>query len=293
MRPVLLTAAFLIMVLAGCQPQDEPEQQISAGPVVATVGGHDIHESDIDAELSLLPEQLQQMRDSDGVRGMILEALIRRHALSSHARDIGLHKDSDVQQRIQRASTDILIAALREWEYNRLPTPDEEEIKTYYEAHKEDFGVPEQVHVRHILVDSEKKGWEMLAALRKGEKFEALAAKHSLDDSNKNRGGDLNWFPRGVMVKPFEDAAFNLKREGAVSSPVQTDFGWHVIELLGKREASQLPIEQVRSDIVSALKQERLEAWVRGVIEQKGGRVLKAEYAAPKEEILSDSPEAR
>jgi len=281
MRPALFITLFLGIVLSACQQQsgNTPQDTMPAGPVVATIGSHSIHETDIDAEFAVMPEQFQQLKEDMQVRALVLQTLIRRHALSQHAREVGLHSDSDIQQRMQRANTDILISALQEWEINRLPPPNEAEISTYYEEHKEDFSVPEQVHVRHILVDSEKKGWEILTALRKGSKFESLAAKMSLDDSNKNRGGDLNWFPRGVMVKPFEDAAFNLKRVGAVSSPVQTDFGWHVIELLGKREANQLPLEQVQTDIISALRQKHIETWVQGVIKQKGARILKDEYA--------------
>ena len=279
MRPALFTVILMGIFVTACQQQSgENGRGTPAGPVVATIGGHNIHEMDIDAEFAGMPEQFQQLKNDAQLRGLVLQTLIRRHALSQHAREVGLHTDSDVQQRMQRANSDILISALQEWEINRLPPPSEEEIKAYYEAHKEDFGAPEQVHARHILVDSEKKAWEMLTALRKGKKFETLAAEHSLDDSNKNRGGDLNWFPRGVMVKPFEDAAFNLKRIGAVSSPVQSDFGWHVVELLGKREASQLPMDQVRGDIVSALKQEHIESWVQSVIEQKGVEILKDEY---------------
>ena len=91
----------------------------------------------------------------------------------------------------------------------------------------------QQVRAAHILVKGEEKAKELLQKIRTGNSFEKLAEDNSLCPSRK-KGGDLGWFGRGMMVRPFEQAAFNLEK-GRISGPIKTEFGWHIIKCLDKK----------------------------------------------------------
>lgn len=104
----------------------------------------------------------------------------------------------------------------------------------------------EQVHARHILVNDEQTALELLERLEAGEDWTELAIEFSTDASNREQGGDLDWFARGRMVEPFEQAAFQAE-VGEIVGPVETDFGWHLIEVLGHelRELDEAAYQQV------------------------------------------------
>ena len=130
------------------------------------------------------------------------------------------------------------------------------EIEAYYQDHKDEFTEPPRVHARHILISTSerspeeayKRAQEVLKKLHEGADFAQLAAEYSDDPGSRTQGGDLGWFTRGRMVKTFEDACF-AARVGAVVGPIQTEFGYHIIEVLEKDPGGLKPLEAVRDTI--------------------------------------------
>ncbi|MFN9960329.1 MAG: peptidylprolyl isomerase, partial [bacterium] len=129
-------------------------------------------------------------------------------------------------------------------------------MQKYYEERKVQYGRP-QVKARHILVKEEALATELYTKLQGGDNFDELAKQHSQDKSNAANGGDLGWFNENTMVKEFNDAAFAAEK-GALLAPVQTRFGFHIIKVEDKRDAT--PLEEVRPQIEAALRQEAIDA---------------------------------
>lgn len=138
----------------------------------------------------------------------------------------------------------------------------EAEIKAWYDGHKERYQQPEERRASHILIAVEKlgkdkarqKAAEVLREVQaKPAAFAELARKHSDDPGSASQGGDLGFFGRGMMVKPFEDATFAL-RDGEVSGIVESDFGFHIIKLTGQHVAREKPLAEVRGEIERELK---------------------------------------
>jgi peptidyl-prolyl cis-trans isomerase D len=151
----------------------------------------------------------------------------------------------------------LLIDALR---LRRAMTVPDAQIEEYYTSHQSEFARNEEVHARHILIKpktEDEAGWHeaqnrvreiAIRAQLKGADFAALAREVSDDTGTKASGGDLGWFGKGRMVKEFEDAAFALK-EGQVSGPVKSQFGYHIIKLEGRRPSGVRPLDEVRNQI--------------------------------------------
>jgi len=276
----LLLCGILLVSSAACQQQPAARKPTTPpSPPAATIGGHTIYEANIDEAMQALPEAMHVQRDDPQIRARVLHVLLRRQALSQQAVNLHLDEDPLIRRRIDKARDDIMIESLQQWKMRHLSEPEDSAIELYYRTHLAEFTIPEQVHARHILLSSEKQAKEVLLRLRRGKDFASLAAEYSRDDSTKSRGGDMNWFPRGVMVKPFEEAVFALHKRGDISAPVKTRFGWHVIELLGRRPANQQSLDEAKSNIVAMLKQQAMSAWIDGLTESAGAKILNSQYA--------------
>ena len=120
----------------------------------------------------------------------------------------------------------------------------------------------DEVWARHILVETNEEALEVLSLLEEGEDFDTLAARFSTDESNREQGGNLGWFDENMMVPEFSEAAFSLA-EGEISEPIQTTFGFHIIQVIGKRVSQVLPAE---------FAQRQQTAFVEWLAEQRNSR---------------------
>lgn len=142
--------------------------------------------------------------------------------------------------------------------------PSDEDLLSYFEANIVNYDVEERVHAAHILVEDLETALEVRSLLDEGANFSELASIYSIDTSNKENGGDLDWFARGVMVAEFEEAAFSMEI-GEVSNPVQTQFGYHIISLIDREEAHTPTLADVRDEVLADYtgdkSDERLTEW--------------------------------
>lgn len=138
---------------------------------------------------------------------------------------------------------------------------DEKELKAIYEKTPAHYAIPEQIHARHILIatgngvsdsDALKKAQEISIKAEKGEDFSKLASEYSDDPGSKAQGGDLGFFPKGVMVPEFEKIAFGLN-PGETSQPFKTQFGYHIIKVEGKKAGRALSFDEAKGKIKSEI----------------------------------------
>jgi peptidyl-prolyl cis-trans isomerase D len=135
--------------------------------------------------------------------------------------------------------------------------PSEDEIKKAYDARASQYQVGEQRRASHILVKTKEEAASVIEEAKKApQRFADLAKKHSQDTGSAEKGGDLGFFGRGMMVKAFEDAVFNGK-EGEIFGPVESEFGQHIIRITGVQGAKARPLEEVRKEILADLSKQK------------------------------------
>ncbi len=231
-----------------------------ADPVVATVDGQPIHLSDLNQAAQILPPQLREIPPQT-LFPMLLDQQIDRKALVIEARKTGLDKDPVVQRQIALAVDTTLQNALLQRQV--APSVSEEAVRARYD--KELAGKPgePEVHARHILVPTEEEAKKVIAELKKGGDFAALAKQYS-KDPGASQGGDLGWFKKDEMVPAFADAAFAMKPGDISDKPIKTEFGWHVIKVEDKRQAPPPSFDQAKD----GLRQKLIQEGVQKVVQQ-------------------------
>jgi peptidyl-prolyl cis-trans isomerase C len=222
--------------------------QTSADPVLARVDGKEIRESDLAlAEADIgngLPAGAPDAR-----REALLTYLIDVAILANAAEEKKIAQEPNFERRVAYARQKVLMETLLDRE-SQSAASDAAMKKIYDDSVAQNKPV-EEVRARHILVESEERAKGVLAKLKAGADFAELAKAESKDPGASD-GGDLGYFVQEQMVKEFADAAFALEK-GALSQPVKTQFGWHIIKLEDRRNKPVPSFEQVKDQIETYL----------------------------------------
>lgn len=254
---LILTSIFL----SGCESKPAEQDKI-----LATVGNKFITLHDFKQKLSKLPSYYQGMAEKNKktlFEDMIVESLFLEDAVRK-----GIDRDKEVRDILNEARKKIIIAKFVKTEVDDKIKISEEEMKKYYEEHKDEFRKPEMWRASHILVASEGEAKDVRAALAGGKNFQDLAREKSID-ATASRGGDVGYFRKGQVVPEFENACFELK-VGDVSPIVHTQFGYHIIKLTDKKPETVRPFEEAKPMLENELRiKERIDLFDKLVIDLK------------------------
>lgn len=251
-------------------------------PVLAKVDGIEIKASDLKAAEEDIGAQLPPMAP-EAKQDYLITYLSDMILVSRAAEAQKLGDTPEFKRKLDNARVKLLMEALLQKEANAAVT-DEAMKKVYAEATK-DVGNEQEVSARHILVENEDEAKKIVAALKAGGDFAALAKEKSKDPGSKDQGGDLGFFAKDQMVPEFAEAAFKLDK-GQISDPVKSQFGWHVIRVDDKRNKQPPAFDQVKSQIETYVQRKAQADLVQKLrteakIEKIGGDKPAAAPAAP------------
>jgi peptidyl-prolyl cis-trans isomerase C len=233
------TCAIALLVASPAARADD------ANPLIAKVNGTEIHQSDIAlAEEELAPSLPAQM-DAATKRENVIAYVIDMKIVAKAAEDKKAGDSADFKRRLAFARDRLMMDQYLA-EAGKAGLTDEAMHKVYDEATKQ-ITAEQEVHARHILVETEDEAKQVEAELKKGADFAELAKKKSKDPGASD-GGDLGFFTKDQMVPEFSAAAFKLE-PGQISDPVKSQFGWHVIKVEEKRNRKPPEFDQVKSQI--------------------------------------------
>lgn len=274
--PVFLKIIVLLLALIGfgalpmaASAQDASSSAEPAAPVaqpgpdtvVATVGGEPITEADLAFAAEDIGQQLSQI-PQDQVRAVLLAQMIDLKLMAQGGHAANLEDNALFKARLSYLQDRALRRAFTKIKVSDAITPDE--IKAAYDEQVAAMPNVEEVHARHILVSTEDDAKAIKTQLDGGADFAQLAKDKSIEPGAKDSGGDLGYFTADKMVKPFADAAFALK-VNEISQPIQTQFGWHIIQVLDRRPSAKPTLEELTQQIGQQLYIEKYRALFDGL----------------------------
>jgi peptidyl-prolyl cis-trans isomerase C len=233
-----------------------------ARDVVATVNGKKITKQQLD--LYFKYRQATTPKDISHDKEGVLQELINRQLLMAQVKKKKLDKNKDLNYLIEQRKQDLYIQALLRETDVAKPVSDDE-VKKIYDEKVKNHKVKEY-KISHILMKTEKEAKDAIAKLDSGAKFSDIAKKQSTGPSAKE-GGELGWLNSAQLnrMPSFAQAVSELTKGKYTKKPVKTQYGWHVVKLEDEREVAPPTLDQLRKQIVAALRQQRLQEYVKGL----------------------------
>lgn len=250
----------------------------SSAPVVATVNGVAITRPEFDLYEKNLMRNAKVQSLTPDQQNQVLDDLITMQLMAAQGEKDGLQNDPDTKAQLALLHMRVLADAESQ-KFVKSTTPSDAELHAEYDTAVGQMDKTEY-HARHILVATKEQAQQIIKKLKGGAKFEDVAKSQSTDTGSKNNGGDLGWFTTSRMVKPFSDAVKSLKKGEVTPEPVQTQYGWHVIQLEDTREAAPPPFDQVKPQLTDAVLRKKLQARVEDM--KKQAKIDKKPDALPK-----------
>lgn len=273
----LIIIAILIILVIGVVAGSMIYSKNSSKDLAAEINGEKISLASINKEYERIPaEQRPLIKRMDLLNQTIVTTLLLQEAKKSNIKtdddevtkvisEINLPAGQDLNTilSMQGFTLEEFEAKIKEQltiqrllNNTIIVNVSDDEISDYFNQNKELLNQQLSINASHILVNSSEEASDIIKELKKGKSFEELAKEKSLDPGSKDNGGNLGVFPKGAMVKEFEDAAFALK-VGEISTPVKTTFGYHIIKVSEIFEEQKATVENSREKIIELIKREK------------------------------------
>jgi peptidyl-prolyl cis-trans isomerase C len=281
MKPsILLATAASLLAIGACNPAlaATPADQASPDPVVATVNGTPISQRTLD----LLAKQgaSEGRPDTPEARRAIIDQLALQMLVAEEAVKQGLDKTPEVAEQVA-ALTQAVLASVYVQDFIKNNPVSDDRLKAEYERAKATVTGTEY-KARHILVEQEAEAIDIMAKLKADPAaFEKLAMEKSLDAGSKDQGGDLGWFDLSAIAPEFGAAASKLEKGQFTQTPVQTQFGYHVILLEDSKPIEAPPLEEVKPLLSQQLQQQDWEKQLGALKAKAKIEVVGASAPAP------------
>lgn len=231
---------------------------------IASVNGQGIPQEKFDQFVSMLVAQGAQ--DTPQLRAQVKQEMINRLVAVQAAEKAGLQKDPAVRQETELATQSILVRALMAKYLKDHPVTDTDLQKEYNDI-KAEQGSRQEYKLRHILVKDEAKAKDLIKAIKaKKTTFEAAAKKDSIDTGSGKNGGELGWGPTSNYVPEFAQAVESMKKGDLSAQPVQTQFGWHVIQVEDVRPIAFPSFEEAKPQLEEMMRQQALADYQKSLM---------------------------